>query len=515
MTWLPGRGRPVVIPEDITPLRGARVDARVRVAWLLRLNRLAYAPGPAGRFVDRLRAHGCALGPSTLCRYETGVEAVPKSAVRAYERALDLPTGQLLGACFGLDRVFGPTLSPESPRRVSRAALTEALGQWETRVAAGAMTGADWIHVADALTRPSGPVLPLSMLHGWMDQLVLEAMRSVRHAYTTRVHALGVLMTDRAAGRIVLDAVARVTAQPGAQNVTNVIPVLGSSPDPAVLQWLIEHFERSEGEQMWGAAYGLLIQICNGRMPADLVPRVARAALAAAGEGEGRGEPAFAVAQRLSAKLTQQVVGRLGYYAAPTMPGARVQSPTALSTYRSAALRESGLDDPLLDRLLREALSPDFVERRHHSSLLLAASPYRSVVSEVATQQVADPSGPYAEEAAAHLLGYLAIPEQRDRLTALLTTAPASRAGLLRALAHTGGVPERVDLVALAADPRLAPTVVYAAGMSKHPDLARMAADSRLAGMPAQRSAAWWQATGGAIAESPAVLSRDCLTLAG
>ncbi|GGB15034.1 hypothetical protein GCM10011492_00880 [Flexivirga endophytica] len=506
----------MVIPEDTTPLRGAGIDARVRVAWLLRLNRLAKAPGPAGRFVDMLRAQGCALGPSTLCRYETGVEAVPKSVVRSYEKTLELPAGQLLGVCFGIDRMFGPALAPEGARGISRTALSDALGEWEARVAMGAMTGPDWIHVADAITRPTGPVLPLSMLHGWVDQLVTETMRSVRHAYATRIHALTLLLGDRAAGRVVLDAVARMVAQPGAQSVTNVIPVLGSSPDPAVLQWLVQHFERSDGEQMWGAAYGLLNQICNGRMPADMVPRIARAALGAAGDGPSRGGPAFAVAQRLSATLTQQVVARLGYYAAPTVAGARVQSPAGLSAYRSAALQESGLDDPLLDRLLREALSPDFVERRHHSSLMLAASPYRSVVAEVATEQVADPAGPYAAHAAAHALGYLAGAEQRDRLLDLLATVPEERAAMLVALAHSGGVPAHVDLVAFAAEPELVSTVVYAAGMSNHPDLARLAAGARTAGVQAQRSAIWWQQTGAAISEVPAVLTApECLTLAG
>ncbi|WP_460599091.1 hypothetical protein [Flexivirga lutea] len=515
MTWVPGRGRPVVIPEDETSLRGARIDARGRIAWLLRLSRLAAAPGPAGRFVEMLRAQGCVLGPSTLCRYETGVEAVPKSVVSAYERALDAPAGRLVGVCLGLDRMFGPALASDVAPAFSRAALSDALGEWEEQVATRSMTGTDWIHLADAITRPTGPVLPPSMLHDWVAQLVSETMRSVRHAYTTRTHALDLLLADRSAGRVVLDTVASAVAEPGAQSVTNVLPILGGSSDPSVLRWLLMHFEHSEGEQMWGAAYGLLNQICTGRLPVDLVPRIARAALDAASDGPGRGEPAFALAQRLSANLTQQVVTRLGYYAAPTAVGARVQSPTALSAYRAAALQASGLDDPMLDRLLREALSPDFVERRHHSSLLLAVSPYRKVVSEVALEQVRAPAGPYAAHAAGHALSYLAVPEQREDLVDLLETVPESRAAMLVALARAGGVPEHVDLAALAADPVLAPTVVYAAGMSNHPDLALFAASPQLAGEQVQRHALWWQQSGAAVSDVPAGMPSDCLSLAG
>lgn len=515
MTWVPGRGRPVVMPEDNTPLRGRSIDARARIAWLLRLSRLAAAPGPAGRFVEMLRAQGCALGPSTLCRYETGVEAVPKSVVAAYERTLGLPAGSLLGVCLGIDRAFGPALAPEGPQSVSRTALSDALGEWEDLMAVDAMTGTDWINLAEGITRPNGPVLPPSMLHGWVDQLVSETMRAVRHAYTTRSHALDRLLGDPAAGRFVLDAVARAVEQPGAQSVEKVLPVLGNSRDPEVLNWLVTHFERSEGQQMWGAAHGMLAQICNGRMPASFLPRIANAVLDAAADGPGRGEPAFHVAQRISADLTREVVARLRFYPAPAAAGARVQSPTALSNYRSAALQASGLDDPMLDRLLREALSPDFLERRHHSSTLLGVSPYRGIIVNVAAEQVRAPSGPYAAEAAAHALGYLAVREDRDQLVGLLETVPSARADILVALARVGGVPADVDLAALAADPVLAPTAVYAAGMSNHPDLGLFAVSPQLAGAEVQRNAIWWQQIGAAVHDVPAGVPSVCLSLAG
>lgn len=515
MSWVPGRGRPVVMPEDNTPLRGRTIDARARIAWLLRLSRLAFAPGPAGRFVELLRAQGCALGPSTLCRYETGVEAVPKSVVRAYEKALALPAGSLLGVCLGIDRAFGPALAAEGPQSVSRAALSDALGEWEDRMAVGSMAGTDWIHLADGITRPNGPVLPPSMLHDWVAQLVSETMRAVRHAYTTRAHALDRLLADRAAGRVVLDAVAQAVAEPGAQSVEKVLPVLGNSRDPEVLRWLVEHFDHSDGQQMWGAAYGLLAQICNGRMPAPMMPLIVQSVLNAAADGPGRGGPAFHVAQRISADLTQDVVKRLGVYPAPSAAGARVQSPTALSNYRAAALQASGLDDPMLDRLLREALSPDFLERRHHSSTLLGVSPYRGVIVDVAVEQVRAPSGPYAAEAAGHALGYLAVPEQRDQLVELLETVPGSRADILVALARVGGVPAHIDLTALAADPALAPTVVYAAGMSNHPDLGHFAVSPQLAGTEVQRNAIWWQRSGAAVYDVPVGVPSDCLSLAG
>jgi len=504
------------MPNDFTPLRGRQIDARVRVAWLLRINRLAVAPGPAAAFVEKLRAHGCVLGPSTLCRYETGTEPVPASVVRAYELALNLPAGRLVGACAGLDRMFGSAFAPETgPVQMARAELINAMAKWEQGVAEGSMSGSDWVRAADVLSQPTGPVLPPSVLRHWVSQLVTETMRSVREAYTTRAHALGLLLADPGLSPLVLEAIDETTGEPGAQSVMNVLAILGSSPEPAVLRWLVTHFEQHEGEHQWGAAYGLLSQICRGTLPVELVPDVSRAVLDAAAEGLVRGRSAFMVAQRLSADLTRQVVSRLGCYPAPTASGARVQSPAGLNLYRAAALQESGLDDPMLDRLLREALSPDFVERRHHSLLLLAASPYRNVLANVAVGLLDGASEPYAADAASHAIVYLAGDGQRRHLVDLTTRTPRRRADLLAALTHSGGVPSSVDMVALADDPEQARAVVRAAGMSAHPSLRTFATSPDLLEPSLQRSAQWWRRTGPAITDSRQEVSDDILHLAG
>lgn len=519
MSWVPGRGRPIAMPHDPTPLRGRAIDARARVAWLLRLSRLAVARGPAGNFVEQLREHGCALGPSTLCRYETGAEPVPASVVRGYASALGLPPGQLLGVSSGLDRMFGGALASVAGPAFSRDALSDELGTWERNVAAGTMRGIDWVHAATVISSPTGPVFPPSLLRTWVAQLVTETMRSVEQAYTTRMYAVSLLLSDQSIGRNVLDTIAQLTAQPGAQRVTPVLAVLGNSSDPDVSRWLVRHFAQSAGERRWGAAYGLLGQICRGTLPGELVPDLSRAILDAAGDGLEQGRSAFMLAQRMSVNLTQQVVARLGRYPAPRAAGARVQSPAALRHYRAAALRESGLDDPMLDRLLREALSPDFVERRHHSSLLLAASPYRDVLADVAIGQVHDPVEPYAARSAAHLLRYLGRPDDEGRLSALLVMRPDNRRSLLVALAHCGRRPS-IELAPLAADPSLAADVVYAAGMTGHPDLQWFATRPELAGTELQQTAAWWLRTGPAVTDAPPIadgapMSHDVLELAG
>ncbi|MBB2890137.1 hypothetical protein [Flexivirga oryzae] len=507
MSWAPGRGRPVAMPNDYTPLRGSRIDARARVAWLLRVNRLAGSPGPASAFVEKLRAHDCIVGTSTLCRYETGTEPVPMSVVRAYELALKLPAGQLVGVCAGLDRMFGGALAVEATASpLPRVDLLRVLGQWETQIENCSMRGVDWVNLAELLSKPSGPVLPPSVVHNWVSRLVTETMRSVHEAFTTRIHALGLLLTEPGISRIVLESIDEVTGAPGAQAVSNVLAVLGSSQDRFVLQWLVDHFEQSTGEHQWGAAYALLSPICRGTLPGDLVPAISRAVLDAASEGLDRGRPAFMIAQRLSASLMRQAVSRLGCYPAPTGSGARVQSPAGLSAYSSAALQESRLDDPMVERLLREALSPDFVERRHHSSLVLAASPYREVLANVAVDLVSSANEPFVGDSASSCLVYLAGAGQRRKLIELLVTEPRRRGSSLLALARSGGVPDGVDLTTYADDPEQVHDVVYAAGLSGHSNLRLFANSPDSAGGDAQQCAQWWRRVGSAITDRDARL---------
>ncbi|MBB2893630.1 hypothetical protein FHU39_003661 [Flexivirga oryzae] len=467
------------------------------------MNRLARSHGSAAQFVERLEAHGHLVGQSSLCRYETAVEPVPLSVVSGYELALGLPRGRLVGVCGGLDQMFGGALAPApSPEQLRRPELFDALGEWETRIDSGSMSGSDWARLAEIVSQPTGPVLPPSLLRSWVRVLVEESMRAVREAYTTRLHALGLLLADPRISRIVLGVLEDVSAEPGTQPMVDVLAVLGTSSDPNVVRWLIQRFERAEGELRWGVGYALVGLICRETMPAKLVPALTRAVLNVAAEGPGTGLPGFMVAQRLSAELMQRVVGRLGTYPALTAAGARVQSPANLREYRAAALQESGLEDPMVDRLLREALSPDFVERRHYSSLLLAASPYRDTLANACLEVLGNGHESYVGDAAAGCLVYLARDKHRRRLVELLATAPRQRRALLAALSRCGGVPADVDLAGLPASPEMAPHVVRAAGMSGHPAVHTFATHPELSGSDLQTTAQWWRRTGPAVTDT-------------
>ncbi len=500
MSWVTRRGRPLVIPDDRTTLRGRSVNARTRIAWLLRVSRLANHRGGARHFTEALAEHGQRVGTTALSRYETGAEPVTLPLVRAYEKALALPAGGLVGMVYRIDKVFGPAIAPAGGRAPSRAELSAAAARFEGYFARDEMTGIRWIRVAQAMTCTDGVLIPPTAMRTVLERLVSEAMRSVGVAYVSRMHALSVMLTDPIVRPCLVETIDDLASRPGAQAVEEIISILGDSDDHDVLAWLINQFKQSSGAHQWGAAHGLITSIARTTLPADLVPRLSTAILLAAADGDERGLPAFIIAQRLSKDLTREVVRRLRRVPVSLSPGARIEGPEGLSRYRGAALRESGLDDRMLDRLLRESLSPDFVERQHFSLLMLMLSPYREVLADTALEALTGSGKPCISQSAVPCLRYLAHPGQSADLVTLLGDRD-HRMTALDALAHAGGVPHDVDLVHLLDDGVDPQELVYAAGMSGHPDLTALAGAQAVVDAGAAPGAQWWLRSGPVLTE--------------
>lgn len=221
MGWTSVRGRPRDFPRDRTPLRGKAVNALMRIAWLVRINRIAGPHTSTHAFTEALAEHGCRKGATAISRYETGHTPIPAEVVVAYERALDLPPGRLLGVCLGVHRMFGPVLATDRLRlhesRADRALLLRAV---ERQIADGTVTGMDWLALTEAMCHPHGVVLPPSVRRAWTALLVSQTMRSVGPAYTTRMQALSRLVTDPQTRPTAFEQIERAVDRPGAQGVS-------------------------------------------------------------------------------------------------------------------------------------------------------------------------------------------------------------------------------------------------------------------------------------------------------
>ncbi len=506
MTWSSMRGRPRDLPVDRTPLRGARIDTRARIAWLLRVSRMASPHGGTGaEFSRKLKDAGVPVGASALSRREHGQEDITGAMISAYEEVLCLPEGHLRGVCESLRRTWGVRVGERSAA-LTRAQVAATLRHIDARIENGEATGADWLDLSRVLVEPGGAVLPPSVLGAWARTLLREMLRSVGGAYVARVEALAGLMSDPVTRRGVADAVLDLIEQPGAGCLIDAVAVLGDTNADDVVQQLIDIFTEASGAARVGAARALLQQIVVGALTLEQIRAVEEAIVTVveAGPDDG-GDAAFMLAQRISLQMTQLVVARLGRHPGDRAPGAHIQAPAQLGRYLSAAGHWSGLHgDQMLERLLREALTEDFLERQHQSSMMLMVSPFRRVLADTALDILEHEQDCAARDGAASLLSYLVVPDHRKRLLGLLRRPDAGlQRTALHALAHTGGVPVDLDLGPYLRNDALARDALYAAGMSSHPVLVAVAGSEDDASL--RDAARWWLELGPVIREGECV----------
>lgn len=566
------RGRPAALPVDGTPFDGPRVDVEARLAWLLRAHRLC-SPDPDNRslaaFARRLRATGLTCDSARVSRWETGRAPVPDHVVARYERVLGVPAGALRSVRGGL-RALARDPAPAS-ETLPADPPQDRLDRVYDRLTGPGVDGGDWLDLADLLAGP-GPqrvLLPGRLLESWVGRLVAELMRAVGTAYTTRFQALTALITHRPLTPLVAAAIDAAVREPGAQGVADPVSLLGEVGTPAITARLLDAFAHETGGIRLGSAHALLNLIVTGTVPAThrtaLLDTLHRAA---ADDPHGQGA---ALATMLTTRLppTDLPATRAGGATTDgtpadgtpdgTVPADRParaghQEPrathaatralyelsrrTGAGALAAAARERLGIDDdPMLDRIVLEALGSRHLERRHHAGLLLLASPYRPAIAALTADATAHHPHAPARHAAATLLRYVVGPAQLPALHDWLTPPhPAahrpnpvpSNAGPpgagspsagppgggrpsggrpelvgagLGALAHAGGPApaDRVDLAALLGMPGVSGSaLVYAAGMTGAPALREWAGDPGTAA-PLRQAARWWLRQGPAI----------------
>lgn len=505
--WVSGRGRPRDLPVDTTPLRGARIDVRARVAWLLRTSRMASPYGGTGReFAARLTLAGHPFNESRVSRAEAARDDISGALVLAYERALRMPSGYLSGVCEALNRSLG-TGEHGHAKVWSRTDVVRRLTEIDVAIGAGRVTGGDWLALAQLLDQPGGAMLPRRLQREWNYQLVTEMMRSLGPAYISRYAALARMIGNEDSRHPTADVVREAAFESGAQGKIDALTLLGEVPDPVLVAELTGYLTEQVGAIRHGAARALLQLITTGRLTREQAQTVSVAVLelARAHPGDEGGVDAFMVARRLSLELTRKVVTLLGWNPGAAGDGARIEAPARLASYVCEAEAESGvLGDAMLERLLREGLSNDFEERRHVALMLLTVSPYRDVLADTAVQVAETVHDPVARGAAGHLLTYLAGERQQSSLVKMLERDELDLQRVaLGGLAHGAGVPLDIDLHRQLVNPGLSSLAVYAAGMSGHPDV-RSSDWPRFATQDVRDSADWWVRHGSAIRETPA-----------
>ncbi|GAA4380215.1 hypothetical protein [Nocardioides caricicola] len=516
------RGRPQRLPEDPHTVASGQVGCDQRIAWLLSVNRvLGPDPDLARRdgFIAALRENGVAVDASRVSRWESGLQPLPSRVVATYEQVLGLSSGSLVSVAAGLRRSFGSGPTPRenalSDTEMSDAELNRLIDLTE----AGNATGADWLRLADHLSRFDRVFLREQDWTALCHELVTELGSAVGAGYVRRYEAAAAFIRHTNARRHLIMAIGRFVTHPDAQVVAPVLNLLSEVPDPAAAALTLRMLA-ADTDNIYlrrAASSVAAVKLARGHFDDAALPRLESHVLGALRRGEsldGRLD-SFDLAVRLPASSWQQVTGglrtrrahglveqaRQGDELVPSARAASVVAELAPSIQAATPTHQAQDPDLMLRRLLREALLHSHKPRRHHAALLIAASPYAPAAARLLLDLAADTNDLMAARAWTVLMR-LGDGGRRDRVVELAAKEerPTIRAralvnaGLGGAMtseqnrAITAGYDERRSLERHA--------TLFALGMAGAPELGELADHPD---PETQRAAKWWLTQGPAI----------------
>lgn len=517
------RGRPYQVPEDRTSLRASTVDVDARVGWLLLMSRLHHRDSEfalGGPFMAALSEVGLQADRSAVSRWESGKMQPRFSVLTAYERVLELRTGQLSSVVNELRRAYAPegqrawapVLDPQSE------AFHLRLDYLLDILMSDKATGPDWTEFGYYVSAPD-----MLYLHGsvWRDltyRLVDQMARSVGLAYLQRFETIRILLEHRVAHTWLLRAAGDYLSDPAVQIVNDPVGVLEISPSAEAAALLLEKFISTESEAVFQATVAsVAYKVGMGQYAAPEIDRIEAALLVAMRKREreivGLEELLIAMPEASQARLMDASRGLQGHQdlATAAAHGEWVRPDTAKRVAQQFAdqarsrLRSSALydEDPMTPRLIREALFSARGEHRHHASLALLGSPFRPHLASALADHV--DSSPWEDPIVPRvlrLLRYLAGPEQEPVILEWIPKATdAVLPDMARTLGHLApsGVSMDVLVERLRGDNSLHDrAILYGIGMRRDPLLPTLARDPSL-DSSIRRAASWWVRQGGAV----------------
>ena len=453
--------------------------------------------------VERLAEVGISTSVSSLSRLEAG-QRVSNELLEGYETVLGLRAGTLRGPIDALLRTHGE--GPIERRRPEPPTLEE----WSAchdRVSVSEPKGIDWLHFADMMAAPGVLGLPTDLAGPKIERLTRELSRSVQVAHRLRYEAVAQLRCSQYAG-LVLDVIRQIVDDPGTQVFYDLMSAAAERPTAALLSWCGELLSRDEPHVVRGGVIALecMRQSGGGALDWELIHQPF---VAAFNDGEHWRRALLSHAFRvLPPRVRAELLPRLKY------PIEQVRQPMDWTPSRRnlhynlcvelsrEVTQRVGLDpQPILARLLFEAIY-DFREtRRGNAIYFLAALPFQEVLADAmlkASTSEDDPTRQGSMEAIAGLSDQSYVDAARAWVR---TEDPAARGAGLVVLAHAADhiVPERMRELVMQPYPigRLA---MYAVGMCGDPLVVDYALDPQV---PAEvrQAARWWLANGSRVTD--------------
>jgi hypothetical protein len=519
------RGRPQQFPRDPTSLSGETISVEHRVAWLLSVSRiLGGRPELAQReaFVGALETVGVKADATRISRWESGPHRVPDRVVESYEMVLGLDPGHLRAPILGLRRAYGAGATAGTNPTVFADPAAELEDSIE-RAITGTADGETWLRLAGALTRVANVYLPQQVWAAVVGPLISELPRSSGTGHLLRREAAAVLVRSPVAQRHVLLALGEQVMDPAVQVIGPALSLLGEVSGTASSE-LVLRLLASENPVLRHSATSVAVTKAErGHFSEAALDQLEAHAVRGISRHPGAAHALDAIEltahleeagyQRVLAlardQRTQQalVTTRAMSEIIPS-DQARTITREMSATVQAAAPAPFGLEpDPMLERLLREALFHANKQRRFHAAVLLATSPYARAIADACRELALCPNETVAARAWT-LLGRIG-PETGSVSATHLALAEPRPTVRARALLNVGVSRERlgaaeadglVDLATSTDSPDVAHAASFALGMQGARQLQELAARND---HPSGAAAGWWLRAGPAIWDGP------------
>lgn len=490
---------------DPSPLDSPTINVPLRVGWLLRTSRLNptdHAPLTANRFAAEL-----GVGPAAVTKWEKGIEDIDAIGIEGYERLIGLSPGSLRGIIEITRRSFrypvNPRLAP--PRPPDDLAELSAM-VWPAMH--GEPRGIDWLHFADALNAEGPLLLPDFTAAPVIDRLASELARSVDAAYLTRYEAMARLRSGRYRD-VALESLLEFALGEDAQVSIDLLDAAGVLASAELFGSMCRLLVDDRDAVFHGACFSISNMAARGGLSKaemrDAVPLLVRAYNALADDPNRH-----ALMSELLRNLPPgvQSTAREHLDRPPTpVPAARVAVSRQSPHYRAVQLLAEDMraelparENPMLERVLYEALFDQLWTKRYTAALFLMAVPYKEVVARHVARLAETHTRRDVREAAVALslrtggVGALAIAE-----TWATSQDPVRQATGLVTLGHWGTDLDPVTLEpALGGGWDVARRALYAAGMTGSPAL-REWADDPARSDQVRAAARWWIGVGSRV----------------
>ena len=502
---MPRKSGPV---DDPTPLTASRIDIAARIAWLLRTSR-SLAGLSLRDMSGALKAHDVTLSTTSLSRIESEGQR-SDAALDGYAAVLGLPDGALRSAVDILCRSFsyGPPAPPE-PALGSLRSLERFSEAFEA-ITAESPSGGDWMRFARHHVSDRGFGLPRTLMEPHVRRLADELSRSVGvAAELPRYEALAQLRCS-VYGDLVDSVLRELVLAPNAQVVYPLTSVLSERPTPDLLQWAGTTLRHESTLVAQGASYALQSMLVIGGLPVEdwesLVPH-----FTSAWHDDGADGMRRALLADLCAALPPTVQSQVRSTCAVEVEppaGPQVWSRSrhnghygfAHSIAGAACTRLGHHEEPLLERLLFEAMFDPRGVRMSTASLFLGASPFAGVLAPLLVERRLDGPDEASRHAALSLAASCHAGEELPAAHSLLADGDATEFELAVAIVGRSGhwLPQDALERGLSGAESTVRRTLHGLGMAADPRLADIASDRRRPDST-RRGARWWAARGGRI----------------